>query len=69
MKNDIEIISNTRVNSDSNLIKSNKIKEKINSRNFEGKMNYILLLLFIILIIINIIFFYLFFLEEKSSKI
>ena len=68
MENDVEGISNTRVNSDSNLIKSNKIKEKINSRNFEGKMNYILLLLFIILIIVNIIFFYLFFSRRKKFK-
>ena len=46
MENDVEGISNTRVNSDSNLIKSNKIKEKINSRSFKEKMNCFLLIFY-----------------------
>ena len=68
MKNDIETISDKRVNSDSNLIQDNKIKEKLNSRNTERKMNCVLLLLFIILIIIIIIFFYLLFSRRKKFK-
>ena len=69
MENDVDTIPHTRVNSDSNLIKSNKIKEKINSRNFKQKMNCFLLILFLILIIIIIIFYVFFFQKEKSSKI
>ena len=68
MNNDFEKISNSRVNSDLYLIKSNQIKKKINSRNFKGKINCFLLLLFIILLIIIIIFFCLFFSRRKKLK-
>ena len=68
MKNDVEAFSITKVTYDSNFIKSNKNKEKLNTRNFKGKMNYFLLLLFIILIIIIIIFFCLLFFKRKKLK-
>ena len=68
MKNDIETISNTRVNTYSSLNKNNKIKQKLNSRNFKEKINCFLLILFIILIIIIIIFFYLFISKRKTPK-
>ena len=68
MKNDVETFSKAKVNYDSSFIKSNKINEKLNSRNFKGKMNYFFLILFIILIIIIIIFFCLLFSKRKKLK-
>ena len=39
MENDVETFINDKINYDSSLIKSNKIKEKLNSRSFKRKMN------------------------------